>query len=74
MAIKALMAGAALLPLSHCGLPALDSSASLPRAIPCTVGQPPLSSADQLTPAMSGWMLVFLKSGSKLCGWAPPGR
>jgi len=74
MAIKALMAGAALLPLSHCGLPALDSSTALPRAIPCTVGQPPLSSADHLSPAMSRWMLLVLKSGGRLCGWAPPGR
>ena len=66
MAVKALIAGAALLPLTHC-LPVPDVSAT----ISCAIGPPLLSAADHLSPATGRWMLILVRSGNVLCGWQP---
>lgn len=68
---NALTAAALLLPLSGCPfLPHPDVSVS--PGIPCTVGPPPLSAADQLTDQTARWVVTVAKSGRMICGWQPP--
>lgn len=71
---NALTAAALLLPLSGCPfLPHPDTGSARP-SIPCSIGAPPLSEADQLSPAMGRWTLTVIKSGAQLCGWTPPSK
>jgi hypothetical protein len=65
-----LAAAGLLLPLSFCHPPLGD--ASVPTGIPCTVGPPPLSAADQLTDPTARWLITVAETGKTICGWQKP--
>lgn len=70
---KTLAAAGLLATLSGCPfLPPVDSPGTTAPAIPCTIGAPPLTQADQLSPPMARWTLTVIRSGEKLCGWTRP--